>query len=86
MSGEIKIVVNQAGVRALLQGPEMQALIASKAAAIAAAAGSSGGEFGHDVVIGANRVHGVVWTADHAAQQAEATDRALTRAIDAGRG
>lgn len=84
----IKIKLNPPGPRELMQGPEIQADIARRAAAIAAAAGSGrhGGEFGHDVVSGRTRVHGMVWTEDFDAMLAEAVDRALTRAVDAGRG
>lgn len=83
--GDVRIVLNRAGVRNLLRSPEVAADIARRAAAIAAAASSGEGEFGHDVKIGKNRAHGMVWTDDQAAREAEATSRSLTRAIDAGR-
>lgn len=83
----IRIEVDHAEVqRQLLKGPEMAALIATKCAAIAAKAGANGGTFSHDVRVGPNRLHGMVWTEDFPAMELEATQRVLTRAIDAGRG
>lgn len=81
----VRIVLNRDAVRSLLLSQEVENDIARRAAAIANAAGQSGGTFGHNVVRGANRVHGMVWTDDQKAREAEATDRALTQAIDAGR-
>lgn len=83
--GNVRIELNKGAVQDLLVGPEVKALIEQKCAAIAATASASGGEFGHDVILGARRAHGMVWTDDYAARRAEAKDRALTRAIDAGR-
>jgi hypothetical protein len=80
-----KIELNSAGVAALLKSPEVQADLARRADAIAAAAGAAGGVFGHDVQVGRTRARAMVWTEDVAAMEAEAKDRALTRAVDAGR-
>lgn len=82
----VKIELNRSEVGRLLKSAEVHADIARRCAAIAAAASSGGGTFGHDVVTGSRRVHGMVWTDDFAAMETEATTRALTRAIDAGRG
>lgn len=49
---------------------------------IAAAAGPG---FEGDVQIGRNRARGIVGTTDYESRKAEAEERALTRAIDAGR-
>lgn len=80
-----RIVLNNAGVAELLKLPAVQADLARRAAAIAAAASQSGGDFGHDSGTGRNRARASAWTNDTAAREAEATDRSLTRAIDAGR-
>lgn len=87
MATKIRIELNTAEVRSLLTSPEVQADIARRCAAIAAAANTNrfGGVFGHDVVVGKSRAHGMVWTDDPDAMLAEAVDRSLTRAIDAGR-
>lgn len=78
----VRIEVNGAGIRALLKSPEVQADLGRRAGAIAAAAGP-----GHDVDVrvGATRARASVRTGTAAAKRAEAQERALTRAIDAGR-
>lgn len=84
--GEIRIELNRVDVGRLLKGAEIEADIARRCAKIADAAGAGGGVFGHDVRVGPSRVHGIVFTDDFAAMWEEADNRALTRAIDAGRG
>lgn len=85
---DVKIELNRAGVRQLLTSSEVVADIGRRAAVIAGAASSNSGgaKFGHDVVVGKSRAHGMVWTDDFDAMLAEAKGRSLTRAIDAGRG
>lgn len=83
---DIRIEIDRAEVaKQLLKSPEMAAIVAAKCAAIAAKAGANGGTFSHDVRVGPNRLHGMVWTEDFPAMELEATQRVLTRAIDAGR-
>lgn len=77
-----KIVVNSAGVEQLLKSPEVLADLERRAQAIAAVAGP-GMEV--DAQIGPNRARASVRTATIPAMVAEATDRALTRAFQAGR-
>lgn len=89
MADKIKITLNHASVAALLKGPEIQANLAARAARIAATATANAGTgavFGHDVTVGANRARAGIWTQNAAAMRAEATGRALTRAVDSGRG
>lgn len=86
MASSIRIELNRPGVGHLLKGPEIQADLARRAAAIAAAAGAAGGTFGHNVRVSGSRARAIVFTEDFLAMEDEATDRALTRAIDAGRG
>lgn len=78
-----RIVLNRKGVKALLRSPEVLADLKQRAERIAAAAGS-----GMEVsaMVGQNRARASVITATRSARRAEATSRALTRAIDAGRG
>jgi len=80
---KIRIEINSAGIQALLKSSEVQELLKAKADRIAAAAGE-----GMEVTsrIGATRARASVVTATRAARKAEAEDRALTTAIDAGRG
>ena len=77
-----RIVLNRKGMRQLLRSPEVLADLKRRAEAIAAAAGS-----GMEVsaMVGRNRARASVITATHSARRAEATSRALTRAIDVGR-
>lgn len=78
----VRFDLNRKGVRELLRGPEVQAELRQRAQRIAAAAGP-----GHEVQmwVGRNRARATVRTATWQARHAEATTRALTRAIDAGR-
>lgn len=85
MADKVKIELNHAAVAALLKSPAIQGDLARRAKAIAAAAAAGGGTFDHETMVGANRARASVRTADFEARRAEATTRALTRAIDAGR-
>ena len=78
-----RIELNSAGVRELLRSPEVRADLDSRARAIAAAAGEG---MESDSQVGKGRARATVWTDTVEAMEAEATERALTRAIDAGRG
>ena len=87
MASNIKIELISAGVQQLLK-QESAAMLDRKGAAIAAAATANAGPgavFGHETTIGRNRARCTVWTDNFEARHAEAKDRALTRAIDAGR-
>lgn len=80
----MRIEVHSAAVVALLQGAELAADLAGRGERIAAAAGGDG-DF--EVTTTTNRDRTVVFvrTATAKGRQAEAEDRALSRAIDAGR-
>lgn len=82
MASRSKIELDSAGVRALLQSPEVLADMQRRAENIAAAAGD-----GVEATswIGFDRAHGRAATVTHEADLAEAQDRVLTRAIEAGR-
>ena len=86
----LRVELNSAGIKALLSSPEVQADLLRRAEAIAAAAGGAPNFEASVRVVGgsskAGRAYGTVRTATFEGQAAEATDRALTRAIDAGRG
>jgi hypothetical protein len=76
-----KIILNRAAVAHLLKEailPDLQ----RRAANIAAAAGPG---FEVDSAIGKNRARASVRTVTFAARRAEATNRTLSRALDAGR-
>jgi hypothetical protein len=79
----IRVEVNSAGIQGVLKSAEVQADLEARARRIAAAAGA-GMEAGSR--IGKTRARASVITATRKARLAEAVDRALTKALDAGRG
>ena len=86
----LRVELNSEGLKALLQSAEVQADLERRAQAIAAAAGGSPDFEASVKVVGgsskAGRAYGYVRTATFEGRAAEARDRALTRAVDAGRG
>lgn len=80
--GAFKLKINNAGVQALLKSPGVRADIQRRCQQIAAAAGDG---MEASVEDGPKRVRGSVITATTDARIAEATNRALTAALDAGR-
>jgi hypothetical protein len=78
----VRVVLNSDGVREVLRSPGVLAELTARAKRIAAAAGP-GMEV--DTEVGQNRARASVRTATLDAIKAEAEDRALTRALDAGR-
>lgn len=81
--------LNHAGVRKLLRSEGMRAHLEQRAQRIAKAADeAAGADGGHEVrtEIGPNRARAVVVTTSSEAIHGEATQRTLTRSIDAGRG
>ena len=78
-----RIQFNYAGFNAVRRSPQVAADIERRAQAIAAAAGE-----GMEVRTGLNasRAWATVSTGTDDAKRAEAEDKALTRAIDSGRG
>lgn len=83
MPSRVRIDINSAGIQSLLKSPEVEALLRAKAERIAAAAGE-GMEAGSRV--GRTRARASVITASRSARKAEAENRSLTKALDAGRG
>lgn len=84
----VRIVVNDAGVRALLTSPEVVAMLHKIGDKIAAATGPTmvpGVDMIAGVDMGPKRARGYVVTATNRAKHGEAKDRRLTRAVDAGR-
>ena len=81
---DLRIEIDDAAAEALLKSPEVRADLLRRAQRIAAAAGAGS----YDVTLSTTptRARVSVGTADYAARKAEATNRALTRALDAGRG
>ncbi|ASR83393.1 hypothetical protein SEA_NANCIA_9 [Arthrobacter phage Nancia] len=86
MAEEVKVVLNDEGIRDLLNDPGLQSFMLQQAQNMAnAAEGRSGPDaiFEASVQSGKRRARASVITANRAAQEAEAQDRALTSSIDA---
>lgn len=86
----IRVEMNSAGARAILQGsaaPAVTAKLLSMGSAIArtAEASAPGARFSVRSHVGINRFRVTVGTANHEARLAEATSRTLTLALNAGR-
>ncbi|MGO3649352.1 hypothetical protein [Agrococcus casei] len=79
---DVRIKLNSSGIVRLLQSPEVSRELEARGTRIATAAGNK-----HDVNATVNRDRAVVFvtTKDTAARKAEAEQRRLSKAIDAGR-
>jgi hypothetical protein len=86
MAGKIRIELNRAGIIAALTAPGVRAdLLRRGNAAAALARANGGGAYMVTARTGRTRVRVSVITANDTARRAEATGRALTRALDAAR-
>lgn len=77
---EVRIELNDAGIRELLNSSGVQAFLAAKAAGVQSAASSGGGEFTVEVRPGKVRARAKIRAADYEARQAESENQILTRA------
>lgn len=82
--GKSDIKLTRSGPRLVRQSAGVAADMAARAARIAAAAGP-GMQVDTSITGGRGRARASVTTVTHGARRAEATNRALTRAVDAGR-
>jgi hypothetical protein len=83
---KVKVELNRKGVRQLLRSNEVLDDLGRRAENIEAAANAAEpGGFEWDADVGPNRARASVRTVSREGMVAEAKDRALTRAIDAGR-
>jgi len=78
-----RVEPNHAGIRELLRSDGVRRDLERRAARVAAAAGDG---MAYDSDVGTNRARATVWTESFDAKVDEATERNLTRAIDAARG
>lgn len=83
MAAKIRLEFHYSAFNAVRNSPEVVAELTRRAEAIAAAAGE-----GHEVEVrtGGARARASVRTATFQAMKAEAVDKTLTSALDAGRG
>lgn len=86
MATSIRVEMNRAGIIAALTDPAVEAdLLRRGRAASAQATSNGGGRYMVTARRGKTRVRVSVITSSESAKRAEATDRALTRALDAAR-
>lgn len=83
MAMNVRIELDSRGIEQLLRSPEVEADLRRRAQNIARAAGD--GMHFATAQGRKDRVSAQVWTGTVKARRAEAEDRALTRALDAGR-
>lgn len=85
---KVKVVLNRKGVKELLRSNGVLDDLGRRAQAIEAKANANADEpdaFEWDAEVGSNRARASVRTVTREGMAAEAKDRALTKAIDAGR-
>jgi len=85
---KVKVVLNRKGVKERLRSNGVLDDLGRRAQAIEAKANANAdepGAFEWDVEVGSNRARASVRTVSREGMVAEAKDRALTKAIDAGR-
>lgn len=85
MDRKLTVVLKPQGVRALLKSPEVAADLKARAERVRAKAEQSAPGFRVTTGQGPSRARARVYAAKHAARVAEAEDRALTSAIQAGK-
>lgn len=78
----VRIKINRKGIRRLMRGPEAIEDLKIRSGNIEIAAGEG---FKSETKAMKNRAHATVWTGTPEAKEAEAKERKLTKAIDAGR-
>ena len=82
----VKVKMNRAGVREVLQSDGVQNDLLARAKAIAASANaSSGGGYAADVIAGKNRARAVVKATDRNSAFDNSRNNTLAKSIDAGR-
>lgn len=82
----VKVIMSNAGARAILNSPEVQSELLGRAEAIKERADSMGsGEYAADVQPGRNRAHAMVKTTDAKSVRSNAKHNTLLKSLDAGR-
>lgn len=89
MANDIKVTINHAGARAVMNSQGVQNELLRRAMNIANAAEAMSGEGVHyaaDVQPGKNRAHALVKTTDRHSRASNAKHNTLLKSLDAGRG
>lgn len=84
MAGSVRIEITPGAIQEILKSPEVQNELGARADRIAAAAGGEP-DYEVEVLVGATRARASIRTASFEAMRAEANDRTLLSALDAGR-
>jgi hypothetical protein len=82
-TGDMRVEYKNSAIQNLLKSSEVQKALEKVSNKIANAAGAGFESYGF---VGSDRAHGGVHADTYEARVAEAKDRALSKAIDAGRG
>lgn len=84
--GKAKVRMSNAGARAIMNSPDVQSELMSRASAIKGRADSIGsGTYEADVRAGKNRAHAMVKTTDAMSRASNAKHNTLLKSLDAGR-
>jgi len=75
---KVKFVRNKAGVRALMQSEEMQAVLKEKASAIANRCGPG---YEQDIYVGKNRANAMVWADSIKAKRENLKHNTILKAV-----
>ena len=78
MSKKFKFELNSAGVRALLQGPQIQTVLTKYASNIRARAGDG---YEQDIHVGKNRANAMVWAESFKAKGDNKKNNTLLKAV-----
>lgn len=85
MAKKVKFELNRAGVRELMQGPEMASIITGAAERVASAASSGGRSYSAEVRTGATRVTARVRPDDAAAYYSNLKHNTLVKSLGSGK-
>ena len=84
---DVKVKINSAGARKILNGSAVQGDLLRRAEKIKASAdGMGSGEYAADVRPGKNRAHAMVKTTDFISKKSNAKHNTLLKSMDAGKG
>lgn len=82
---KVKVKLNGAGVRAILNSEKVQSELLSRAERIKARAETKGGKYVANVQPGKTRAHAIVGTDDFESRLANSRNNSLLKSFDAGR-
>lgn len=84
MTAQIRVELNSEGIKALLEGPEVDGMLRREAQKVARRAGAGFGYYTYKGSYGGGRAMGTVRPRTEAAARREAEEKALTKALGGG--